>query len=792
MAATQNSDIRQAAVIGAGVMGAQIAAQIANAGIPVKLLDIVKDGDPDRSAIARAAIARLGKMQPAPLMSPKAARLITPGNIEDDLGSLAECDWIVEAVIERLDVKQALYAKLAEVRKPGSVVTSNTSTIPLGELTDAMPVSLKPDFLITHFFNPPRHMRLLELVAGPETREESRARIAQVCDVALGKSVIACNDTPGFIANRIGTYWIQTALLLALDMGLEVEAADAVMGRPMGFPSTGVFGLIDLVGLDLGPHVNASLARLLPENDPFHTMNRDLPFITAMIGQGYTGRKGKGGFYRREGRGRDRVEQALSLSAAREGRLEWRPKVKPDIAEVSAAKKDLKRLVGANSTYGRYAWGVLGRVLAYAASLLGEIASDAASIDEAMRVGYTWKYGPFELIDRLGADWVAAHLADLGIEVPPILAKLGKGTFYKTENGALVQFGPDGAYHPVTRPDGVLLLEDVKRRGKPVLGNKSASVWDLGDGVLCFEIHSTMNSIDGDILALLQKTIALVPKAHKALVIHAENLRAGPGKENFSVGANLGLAMFAANLRMWGKIEGTIKEGQKVFQALREAPFPVVGAPSGRALGGGCEILLHCDAVQAHAETYIGLVEAGVGLVPGWGGCATMLGRWQTAKEAPKGPMPAVSKVFEMVSTAKVATSAAEAKQLKFLRESDGITMNRLRVLADAKARALAMTESYAPNADPVILRLPGDSGRCALSLAVGEYRRKGIATPHDVTVAGHLATVLTGGDTDLIDEIPDTAIRDLERAAFMALFRTKESQARIKHILETGKPLRN
>jgi 3-hydroxyacyl-CoA dehydrogenase len=553
-----------------------------------------------------------------------------------------------------------------------------------------------------------------------------------------------------------------------------------------------VFGLLDLVGIDLGPHVNSSLARLLPPSDLFHSMNRDVSLVEKLIAEGYTGKKGKGGFYRSQGRGPDRVQETLSLAAAAQGRLEWRPSIRPKIAEVADAKKDLKKLVGAKSKPGQYAWGVLGRVLAYAASLLDEIASDVASIDEAMRLGYTWKYGPFELIDKLGASYVASKLAELSIPVPPVLTKIGDGKFYKTEGRSLLQFGVDGTYRPVVRPVGVLLLEDVKRGAKPVLGNKSASVWDIGDGVLCVEFHSIMNALDGDILSLLEKTIALVQKSYKAMVIYSEDLRAGPGKENFSVGANLGLAMFAANLRMWGKIEGTIKEGQRVYQLMRAAPIPIVAAPAGRALGGGCEILLHCAAVQAYAETYIGLVEAGVGLIPGWGGCTQMLTRWQADPKMPRGPMPAAVKVFEMVSTVKVSMSAAEAQELKFLRPTDGITMNRARVLANAKARALAMVPGYAPPPDPASLQLPGATGRTGLAMAVDEFRKKGIATPHDVTVAIHLARVLTGGDVDIIDPVPQSAIMDLEREAFMALFRTKETQARIKHIIDTGKPLRN
>jgi len=788
------AEISSVAVIGAGVMGASIAAHVANAGVNVLLLDIVKPGASDRNAIAAGAIERLKKMDPAPLMGSRAIRLIKPGNIEDNLTDLGTVDWIVEAVIERLDIKQDLYRKLESVRKPGSVVSSNTSTIPLKELSAGLPDSFTRDFCITHFFNPPRYMRLLEIVGGSGA---NFAALNEFADVMLGKTVIHCNDTPGFIANRIGTYWIQTAMVLALEMGLEVEEADAVMGRPMGFPSTGVFGLMDLVGIDLGPHVNASLARLLPGSDPFHAMNRDTAMIEMLIAQGFTGNKGKGGFYRST-RGADgkRQKLALDLQKAAAGTLDWRPAVKPDIAAVKDARKDLKKLLTADNKYGRYAWGVLGRVLAYGASLVPEIAIDIADIDTAMRLGYTWKFGPFELIDQLGADWVAGRLRELDVAVPPILQKLGGGRFYQSVGAELKQFTIEEAYRPIRRAPGVLLLEDIKRTEKPVLGNKAASAWDLGDGVLCFEIHAdvrghAMNMLDGDVLGILEKTLSLVGKSYKALVLYNDDLRQQPHKTNFSVGANIGIASMMANIRLWSKIEGSIKDGQKLYTAMKFAPFPIVGAPAGRALGGGCEMLLHCSAVQAYAESYIGLVEVGVGLVPGWGGCAAMLTRWQHDKQMPRGPMPAVAKVFEMISTATVSKSAAEALELKFLRPSDRITMNRDRLLADAKALALDLSKDYhAP--EPLPLNLPGETGRVALKMAVEGFAKRGIATPHDVTVATHLADVLTGGETDFLDTLQESDVMDLERKNFMALIRTKESQARIKSIIDTGKPLRN
>jgi 3-hydroxyacyl-CoA dehydrogenase len=789
--------IKSVAVIGAGVMGAGIAAHIANAGLKVKLLDIVKPGANNRNAVAEAAIEKLKKTDPAPLMGSRAARLITSGNIEDDLASLQEVDWIIEAVVERLDIKQSLYEKLESVRKPGSIVSSNTSTIPLRELTAGLPESFTKDFCITHFFNPPRYMRLLEVVGGKTTRQDALEEIRAFADVSLGKSVVICNDTPGFIANRIGTYWIQSAMVLALEHGLEVEEADLIMGRPLGFPSTGIFGLMDLVGIDLGPHVNASLARLLPAGDAFHAMNRDTAIIEKLIAEGYTGNKGKGGFYR-SARGPDgkRAKTALVLKSAAAGTLEWRPAQKPEIAEVKEARKDLKKLLGAETRAGKYAWAVVGRTLAYAASLVPEIAGNIFDIDEAMRLGYTWKYGPFELIDMLGAEWVASQLARLEIPVPAILTKLGAGRFYKTEGAAMLQFGPDGQYTKLPRPPGVLLLEDIKRIQKPLLSSKDASLWDIGDGVLCFEIHAAVNGnllnmLDGDIITLIEKATALTAKNHKALIFYNDDLTQLPHKTNFSVGANIGKAQFAANIRMWGSIEKNIKQGQAAYLALRYAPFPVVAAPAGRALGGGCELLLHADHVQAYAESYIGLVEVGVGLVPGWGGCATMLTRWQTAKDAPKGPMPAVGKVFEMVSTATVSKSAAEAKELLFLRPADGITMNRYRLLADAKAKALELAANYTAPA-PKPLKLPGPAGRIGLKMVVEGFHKRGLATSHDVTVSDHLATVLTGGETDLTDEISETDIMDLERQAFMTLIRTKESLARIKSIVDTGRPLRN
>ncbi|MET0374735.1 MAG: 3-hydroxyacyl-CoA dehydrogenase NAD-binding domain-containing protein [Rhizorhabdus sp.] len=765
--------IKKVCVIGAGTMGAGIAAQAANAGVPVLLLDIVPKDGANRNAIAEGAVAKMLKTDPAPFMSKAAAKLIEPGNIEDDLGKVADCDWIIEAVIERLDIKQSLYAKLEEVREAGTAISSNTSTIPLGQLIEGRSETFAADFLITHFFNPPRYMRLLEIVTGPRTSKDTAARVATFADRAMGKTIVRTNDTPGFIANRIGTYWLQVAVNAAMDLGLTIEEADAIGGKPMGVPKTGVFGLIDLVGIDLMPLLQKSLTATLPEGDAYFATVRPMPLIDKMIAEGYTGRKGKGGFYRIN-REAGKRKETLDLVTG-----DYRLPVK---AQSPRAK--LGELIAIPGKTGDFAWAVLGQLLSYAASLVGTIADDIVAIDEAMKLGYNWKYGPFELIDQIGAAAFAKRLADEGRPVPDILKAVGDGSFYRIEGGKRQFLGLDGDYHDVVRPEGVILLEDIKRAAKPIMKNGSAALWDIGDGVACFEFTSKMNALDGETLKLLGQAIAHVAASMKALVVYNES-------SNFSAGANLGLALFAVNIAAWGEIDKLVTGGQQAYKALKYAPFPVVAAPAGLALGGGCEIVLHADAVQAHAETYIGLVECGVGLVPGWGGCGEYIDRWVKSGLLPKGPMPAVGKAFETISTATVAKSAAEAKELLFLRSDDGITMNRDRLLADAKARALAMVEGYQPPKPPEF-RLPGESGRVGLHMAAEGFRKRGLATDYDMVVSDALARVLTGGDADLVDVVTEEAMLDLEREAFMQRVRDPRTQARVETMLETGKPLRN
>ena len=776
--------IKKVGVIGAGVMGSGIAAHVANAGVPVVLLDIVPQGANDRNALAAGALAKMAKQSPAPFMSGRAQKLVTPGNLEDDLDKLKDCDWICEAIIERVDLKQSLYKRLAGVMKADAIVSSNTSTIPLKTLLDGLPENFAKRFAITHFFNPPRYMRLLEVVKGPKADGDVVPSLRDFGDRALGKAVIDCKDTPGFIGNRIGIFWSTVSLSSAMDLGLTVEEADSVVGKPMGVPKTGIFGLLDLTGIDLAPHVNESMRKLLPQSDAFHRVNNPTGMLAKtlewMIGQGLTGRKGKGGFYKME-KSADGRRTELALDYATRT---YRKKQKPELASVKAGRKSLRALVEHADKGGQYAWRVLSETLSYAAFLADEISGSFADVDLAMKTGYAWKWGPFEMLDMVGPKWFADRLRAEKRPVPAIVDAVGAGTFYRVEGAKAQVFTSAKSYKDLMPAEGAWRLADMKRGRQPVMSNRGASIWDVGDGVACLEFHTKMNAIDADIIAMLKEASKIDKKGFKALII-------GSDADNFSVGANVGVVLFAANTAMWPVIEQSIAEGQQAVMALKYAPFPVVGAAAGMALGGGCEILLHCAAVQAHAESYIGLVEVGVGVIPGFGGCKELVTRWYTNKKRPGGPMPPVAQAFETISVAKVSRSAAEAQELMFLRPTDGISMNRDRVLADAKGRALAMVANYkAP--EPVELFLPGATARAALAMAVEGFVAVGKATKHDVVVSTALGRVLSGGDVDHTMPVKEQDLLRLEREGFMSLLKTNATLDRIEHMLTTGKPLRN
>jgi 3-hydroxyacyl-CoA dehydrogenase len=753
-------------------MGSGIAAHVANAGVPVLLLDM------DTKTV-RNAIEKMQKQKPAPLMSPQAVKLIEAGNFEHDLQRTADCDWIVEAIVEDADIKRSLYRRLEPMRKPGSIVSSNTSGIPLKDLIKGMPQRFQRDFAITHFFNPPRYMGLLELVHSEAARPEAVQTLREFCDIYLGKSVVPAKDTPGFIANRIGFLMMNAAVHAALELGLTVEEADAIAGRPMGFPSTGIFGLLDLVGLDLMPHMARNMRAKLPKDDPAQKLMDPPEVVAKMLERGLTGRKGPGGFYRLNRDGGKRTKQVIDLASG-----EYRAEIKPDLASIKT--RDLKTLLEYPDRGGQFAWRLLSQVLSYAASLVPEIADDITAVDEAMRTGYNWKYGPFELLDRIGVDYFTKRLQADGLPVPAIIKtmqKQGLTSFYRVEQSDLQYVALDGSYRPVTVPPDAWRLADIKRKSKRVAGNASASVWDIGNGVACLEFHTKMNSIDQGTIAMMVKARELVQKDFTALVI-------GNDADNFCVGANLGMLLFSANVGLWPAIEQLVKNLQDALMGLKYAPFPVVGAPAGMALGGGCEILLHCAAIQAHAELYTGLVEVGVGLVPAGGGSKEMITRHSLNRRG-GGFMPATISAFETIAMAKVSTSAAEARQMGVLRPSDGITMNRRRVLADAKARALALAKDYHPP-QPQDLYLAGASGRAALKLAAWGMKLAGKVSDYDTIVADHVAHVITGGDTDLLRPVDEATLLRLEREAFMDLVRRGPTLARMEHMLDTGKPLRN
>jgi len=767
-------NIEKVAVLGAGVMGASIAAHISNAGIPVTLLDIIPENATNRSIIAETAIQKLLKAEPAPFMHKNNARLITPGNIEDHLQWLADADWVIEAVIENPEIKKSLYQKLEVVCRKDCLMSSNTSTLPLSLLVEDMPDSFKERFMITHFFNPPRYMRLLELVSGQQTRPELVAAISRFADIKLGKDCVSCKDTPGFIGNRIGIYWLQYGLLEAMELGLTVEQADAIMSA-FGIPKTGIFGLMDLVGLDLIPHILNSMKLALPPEDAFHQVNQLPELVRNMIDEGYTGRKGKGGFYRLN---EEHVKESIDLGTGEYNRSE-----KPSLGAIDEAKKaGFQALLTCPDLTAFYAWRVMSKTLSYAASLVPEISDDIVAIDAAMREGYNWKYGPFELLDQIGVGWFVDKLRAENLPVPKLL--VDKRPLYKVSSNKLTFADLSGNYQPVQRAEGVLLLSDIKLQNPVVLSNPSASLWDIGDGVVCLEFHSKMNTLDMDTMTLIRQSIDKVSNEFSALVIHNDG-------ENFSAGANLGLLMQAIHNSDWAAVEQLIRQGQQTYKALKYAPFPVVGAPSGLALGGGCEILLHCDAIQAHAELYIGLVEVGVGLIPGWGGCKEYLRRWLTLPKRPGGPIPPVVKAFETIGMAKVSKSAVEAKELLFLAHSDGITMNKNRLLADAKALALSLCKNYtAPQ--PCVYPMPGKTAKILLSMGIKAFHLLGKATDYDVEVSEKLAFVLSGGDCDITSPLTEEDMLGLELKAFVALVKQPGTLARLDHMLKTGKPLRN
>ncbi len=786
---SQSSVIDRVAVIGSGVMGAGIAAHCANAGCEVLLLDIVTEDSDDRSALAREAIQKMHKSNPEMLMHKRNAKRITPGNIEDDLKKLSDIDWVIEVIVENLEIKRSLYASMSEHIGPETIVSSNTSTIPRAELVEGMTSGMASRFLITHFFNPPRYLPLLEVVTSSEVDDSVKDRLCDFADRSLGKRVIMCNDTPGFVGNRLGVYFIQRAFKATIDHGLTVEQADAMLGRPLGIPKTAVFGLMDLVGIDLSVHVIESLVSHLPDDDPFHDIvGAGEDIIQDMIADGYTGRKSKGGFYRLNKEGGKRVKEARDLSTGEYASANR----KAAFPSAKMGKQGLGPLMDYPDEGGAFVSDVLLDTLSYAAHLVPEVTDDIYSIDTAMKAGFNWKRGPFEMMDSIGAASMIERLETTGRSVPTFLRTAAEsetedvnGSFYDSLLGEINRLAPNGSLVTVERSESTLNVADLKRRGKPLKRNGSASIWDMGDEVLLVEYHTKMNAMDPMNMEMLLNAVDMAEsEGMKGIVI-------GNDASNFCAGANLGLALFAANLAAWKDLEDFIALGQDTYQTIKYSEIPIVAAAAGMCLGGGAEVLMHCDAIQAHSESYVGLVEVGVGIIPAWGGCKELLGRLNEFKLVSEGPMGPVMKAFEYIGTAQVAKSAEQARSMGFLGPEDRITMNRDRLLADAKSLVIELSEEYSPP-EPRSYSLPGASGMLALQLALNDLILSGMATPHDVVVATALAEVLSGGDPDITQKVDEETILSLEKAAIARLAQDIDTLDRMQHMLETGKPLRN
>jgi 3-hydroxyacyl-CoA dehydrogenase len=800
--------IKKAGVIGAGTMGAGIATHLANAGVSVVLLDIVP---PDaaagraggaggaggtggaRSRLAVDALKRLRDGKPPAFMDGADATLARPGNIEDDLGLLADCDWIVEAVTENLEVKRALYEKIAKVRRTDAIVSSNTSGLALELLARGFDAGFREHFLITHFFNPPRYMYLLEVVPGRDTRPAVVEAIERFADLRLGKGVVRCKDTPNFIANRIGVFAMGASCRFLEEEGLTVEEVDAITGPPMGRPKTASFRLHDLVGIDVAVMVMENAHRLLPRDE-----SRDFfvapPILKRLVKEGRLGRKTDAGFYKKVGK------DILVLDLET---FDYRPQRDVRFASLEMASREkgvgarLKALVEGDDRAARYAWRLLSETLLYAARRVPEIADEIVSVDRALRWGFNWELGPFEAWDAIGVAGSAARLAKEGKELPPLLEKVlatKAKTFYDVVESRgerrRAYFDLTSASHvPEPERPGVLLLESVRLRREPIRAARGASLWDLGEGVLGVEFHSKGNSLSGEMLALMEEAVEIVERGgHAGLVI-------GNQATNFSVGANLVELAAAAGEKQWEAIDLMIRQFHRAVLRLRYAAKPVVVAVQGMALGGGCEVAFAGARVQAAAESYMGLVELGVGLIPAGGGTRELACRAAEAVPAGVGAdfFPFLRAYFETVATARTSTSAADARSLGFLRAVDAISMNRDRVLADARRAVIHLAETgYRPPRPRAAVSVAGRGGLAELKVLLRQYEEAGYATEYDVHLGKKLAYVLCGGDIDSEYPVSEEYLLDLERETFLSLCGEAKTQERIAHMLKTKKPLRN
>jgi len=739
-------NIKKVVVIGSGTMGSGIAAHLCNANIPVTLLDL-------KTEISEKARDRIHKSKPPLLIDKSKINNIKVGNISDDFDAVKDADWVVEAVVERIDIKHQIYEKIFKVRKDGAIVSSNTSSIPIKILSEHLTNIEKKDFCITHFFNPVRYMGLLEIVKNENNDLNKINQLKKFCEVELGKGAIICNDTPGFLGNRVGVYAMQVAMTEAFKMKLSIEEADAIFGRPMGIPKTGVFGLYDLIGIDLMADVLKSFIKELPKSDEFHEVAKEIPLVKKLIETGYTGRKGKGGFYRMNKTGSIKVMEAINLET---GDYSISKKI-----DIKTDQVDLKRLINRKDKYGDYAWSVISKIIKYASSLVPKITKEFNDIDEAMRLGFNWSKGPFEMLEEIGVKNFFDKIDDF--KGNNFLEELSKN---KNEN----------FYGERQKYTNIETLGKVKKTASSVDGNNSAKIYRFNDYNIV-EFTTKANALDYDSMDALKKA------TDKPLIIINESMQ-------FSAGVNLTYTMEFADKRDFKSIEKFIKYFQETCKHLKYSKYPVISAPSGLTLGGGFEVMVQSNFVASHTNIVVGLVETIVGLIPAGGGCKEMLARWLDTDEAKKDPNFAPLKVFDIIGYGKTATSSVEAEPMKYLMPEDKKIMNRNSLFEVSKKIIMENTDFKAP--EELKFNLPGKSVLEDMNKILDNLYNEKIILDHGVIVAKELANVLSGGDTTIDKTLSENDLFKLELDAFMKLIETKETQDRIKHTLATGKPLVN
>ncbi len=812
--------IEKAVVLGAGTMGSRIAAHFANAGLPCILLDIVPPNLPadasagERNRIVRAGLDAAKKSKPAAFFTAAIAEKIAIGNFEDDLARCAEADWIIEVVAENLEIKRKLLARVAQFRKPGAIVTTNTSGLPVHLIAEGMSEEFQQHWAGTHFFNPPRYLKLVEVIPGPKTSSDVVESLSEFCDRRLGKGVVLAKDTPNFIANRIGTFSMLNALRLMGTLGMTVEEVDACTGPAVGWPKSATFRTADIVGLDVLVHVVKNIYETAP-NDESREMYKVPALVEEMAKRGWLGDKTGQGFYKKvKGEGEKEI---LTLDV---NTMEYRTRQKAKFASLEMGKaiedtrERLRALVGPvlegqkGDKAQQFLWGGLSEMCLYAARRVPEISDNVVDVDRALRWGFAWELGPFEIMDAIGVKAFAAQVQKEGRALPAVIEKVlvsGRKGFYESEKGTTTVFDVcSGGVKKVEEPKGVIILKSLKDAGREVERNSGASLIDLGDGVACCEFHAKMNAIGADLIAMLHKGLKRLETDFDAMVIANQAV-------NFSVGANLMLVLVGAQEQEWDELHMAVKQFQNINLAIKYAPKPVVAAPQGMALGGGCEVSLHAAKIQAAAEAYIGLVETGVGLIPGGGGTKEMLiraneragGLGSSVSSSPESDLDlfhALKPVFEAIAMAKVGTSAEECRDLGYLRREDGVSMNRDRLVADAKESALALVRggykplaaSWQEGAQTTQIKVLGEQFLAGAKLAIHMMLRGGYASEYDAHVGRKLANILAGGALTSPQLVNEQYVLDLEREAFVSLCGEKKTQERIAHTLKTGKPLRN